>query len=52
MQTLARHILHKVCVIECPVTNIHLQKVLYFTIGFMLQQDRKLARDLFVQDEI
>lgn len=50
-QTLARHILHRASVIECPVTNIHLltnihlQKGLYFTIGFTLQHDRKLARD-------
>lgn len=44
-QTLARHILHRASVIECPVTNIHLQKGLYFTIVFTLQHDRKLARD-------
>ncbi|HEC2159254.1 TPA: DUF4065 domain-containing protein [Staphylococcus delphini] len=52
MQTLAQHILHRARVIERPVTNIHLQKVIYFTIGFMLQHDRKLARDLFEQDEM
>ncbi|QHW35880.1 hypothetical protein GZH82_08270 [Staphylococcus ursi] len=51
MQKLARHILHRASVIECPVTQIHLQKVLYFTIGFMLQHDQKLARDLFEHDE-
>lgn len=44
-QTLARYILHRASVIECPVTNIHLQKGLYFTIGFTLQHDRKFARD-------
>lgn len=52
MQTLARHILYSASVIGCRVTNIHLQKVLYLTIGFMLEHRRTLARDLFEQDEM
>lgn len=32
-QTIARHILHRASVIECPGTNIHLKR------GYILRQD-------------
>lgn len=48
MKPLANHILYRANVIDSPITNLQLQKVWYFTLGYMINQgDLKLAKSVF-----
>lgn len=39
MKEIANHILYRAREIESPITNLQLQKVLYFTIGYMIREE-------------
>lgn len=52
MRELANHILYVANENDSPITNLQLQKIMYFTIGFMIKKDisLSLARNIFNQD--
>ncbi|SCT26763.1 MULTISPECIES: Panacea domain-containing protein [Staphylococcus] len=52
MRELADHILHRANVIDTPITNLQLQKIMYFTLGFMLENNRELAEEMFNNDKM
>lgn len=48
MNALANHILNRAYVTNAPITNLQLQKVCYFTLGYIIDQgDMELAKELF-----
>lgn len=48
MKTLANHILSRANAIDAPITNLQLQKIWYFTLGYIINQgDLELAETVF-----
>ncbi|WP_165981096.1 Panacea domain-containing protein [Macrococcus lamae] len=49
MRELANHILSVAHRSDSPITNLQLQKIMYFTLGFMIQNNISInfARDIF-----
>ncbi|HEC2157131.1 hypothetical protein B4W72_02280 [Staphylococcus delphini] len=52
MKILAEHILYRANEIGSPVTNLQIQKIMYFTLGFMIEDNRDIAKNLFEQGEM
>ncbi|MHD0396530.1 Panacea domain-containing protein [Staphylococcus simulans] len=48
MRALANHILYRAHAIDSPITHLQLQKVWYFTLGYIMYQgDLELAQSIF-----
>lgn len=50
MRELAQYILFRANRINRPITNLQLQKIMYFALGFMIEENRELAQELFNQE--
>lgn len=53
MRNLANHILYRANIKDNPITNLQLQKISYFTLGYLINTDREdLAKKEFEKSDL